>query len=272
MPPYIYKTLAYGGEPKTPDIQSLTAFLHEHHEYTKRHFDLTSYQLAVQIRAEKKAEIEIIGSGGLFLKSRIDEAVCYDEEWHLCCPNWLLYDAEMIQFLSKQSQYSIPAPNYVVSEEEDESYYSLCEQYQMIMRNMRDAGIYRHVLIATHVDEIFCEELIGRRVSVLMTRDAKEKDIECLLEYQHNIALYDSSRLESLLDQYSLSTVTLIDPTESDLEIATELLDEDKILIGGYNDPENEREKQNEEEVNNSEWEYWNKIKEKARGQFQSHR
>ena len=275
MPPYHYRTVAYGGEPPTPDIAAITTFLHEHQEYRKRCFDLISYQIAIQILAEKEAGIELIGSGGLFLKSRVEEALCYDEEWHLTDPTWFMHDAEQICSLSKHSQYCFPAPNSIPSsyeDDEDEAYYSLCKQYQTIMRNMRDNGIYRHVLIATHVDEILCEELIGRRSSVLMTRDAKKEDIECVLEYQQNISLYDSSILEFLLDQYSISTVTLIDPTEHDLTIATEHLDEEKIRIGGYHDTAWREEKlgdvSEKEQIHDTERDYWDMIIEKSRGQF----
>ncbi|MDR2856077.1 MAG: hypothetical protein LBV40_08020 [Methanomicrobiales archaeon] len=270
---YHYKTVAYGGEPSTPNIAAITTFLQEHPQYRKRCFDLISYQIATQILAEKEAGIEQIGSGGLFVKSRIEEAIHYNEEWHLVDPTWLLYDAEQISFLSKHSQYSFPSPNLLPSryEEEAEAYYSLCKQYRTVMREMRDRGVYKHVLIATQVDETLCEELIGRRSSVFMTRDAKREDIECVLEYQQSISLYDSSILESLLDQFSISTVTLLDPTEKNLIVATEHLDQEKIRIGGYNDGTWIKERggvSEEEKIHSTERDYWDMIKEKSRGQF----
>jgi hypothetical protein len=137
---------------------------------------------------------------------------------------------------------------------------------------MRDSGIYRHVLIATHVDEILCEELIGRRSSVLLTRDAKREDIECVLEYQQSISLYDSSILEFLLDQYSISTVTLIDPTEKDLSIATGHKKKKKIRIGGYHDRTWREEKRGNvperEQIHDTERDYWDMIIKKSKGQF----
>jgi hypothetical protein len=259
MPKYIYKTSAYGGEPTTPDILAVSTFLREKKEYTTRCFDLISYQLVTQILAEKEAGIEVIGAGGLFVKSRLDEAFLYDEEWHLVDPIWCMHDAELIHHLSKYSNYCIPAPSILSPENEAESYYSLCEQYKAMMREMRDAGVRGHVLTATHVDEIACEKLIGRRVSMFLTRGSKKEDIECLLEYQHSIALYDSSMLESLLDQYSITSVTLMDPTISDLQTATDLMDREKIWIGGYNDREGEDE-------NKMELSYWSEVMKRAKG------
>lgn len=275
MPPHHYKTVAYGGEPNTPDIAAITIFLHEYPQYKKKNFDLISYHIATQILAEKEAEIEEIGSGGLFVKSRVEEAICFDE-WQLADPTWLMHDADQISSLSKHARYCLPAPNVlspIYNNEDDERYYSLCKQYQTIMREMRDRGIYGHVLIATQVDETLCEELIGRRSLVFVTRNAKREDIECVLEYQQNISLYNSSILESLLDQYSISTVTLINPTEHDLTIATEHLDEEKIRIGGYNDGTWKEEKREyvveKEQVHSTERDYWDMIKEKSRGKFQ---
>jgi hypothetical protein len=267
MPPYIYKTVAYGGEPNTPDVSTIAAFLHAQKEYTTRCFDLISYQLVTQILAQKDAKIDMIGSGGLFLKPRLNDAFHYDEEWHLIDPTWCMHDAELLHHLSKYAAYCIPAPSILSSENEDESYYSLCEQYKAIMREMRDAGVHRHVLTATHVDEIVCEELIGRRISIFLTHDSKKKDIECLLEYQHTIALHDSSMLETILDQYSITAVTLIDPTISDLQTATDLMDGEKIWIGGYNDREGKKENENISELS-----YWNEVVERAKGIFPSHR
>jgi len=259
MPQYIHKTIAYGGEPDTPDISAISTFLREKKEYTTRCFDLISYQLATQILAEKEAGIEVLGSGGLFVKPRLDEALHYDEEWHLVDPIWCMHDAELIFQLSKYSNYCIPAPNILSPETDDDSFDSLCEQYRALMREMRDVGVQGHVLIATHVDEIICEELTGRRISLFLTRDSKKEDIECLLEYQRTIALYDSSMLESLLDQYSIATVVLMDPTIRDLEIATDLMDREKIWIGGYND----REKKDE---NRPEQAFWNEVAKRAKG------
>ena len=278
MPPYHYKTVAYGGEPDAPDIATITTFLHEHPKYKKGCFDLISYQLITQILAEIEAEIETLGAGGLFVQNRVEEAIWYEEEWHLVDPTWLMHDADQISSLAKHSKYCFPAPNSILSlctDENDEAYYSLCKQYQTMMREMRDRGIYGHVLIAAQVDETLCEELIGRRSSVLTTRDAKREDIECVLEYQQNISLYDSSMLESLLDQYSISTVTLIDPTENDLKVATEHLNVEKIRIGGYyNDKvcrEDGRGNASEtEQVRRNERDYWDMIQKKSRGQFQT--
>ena len=276
MPPYHYKTVAYGGEPNTPDIAAITTFLQEYPQYKKKCFDLISYQIATQILAEKEAGIEQIGSGGLFVKNRVEEAICC-EEWQLADPTWLMHDADLICSLSKQARYCFPAPNslsLIYKDEEDETYYSLCKQYRTVMREMRDRGIYGHVLIATQVNVTLCEELIGRRSSVLTTRNAKREEIECVLEYQQDISLYDSSILESLLDQYSISTVILIDPTENDLTIATEHLDEEKIIIGGYNDRIWREEKRDnvleKEQIHSTERDYWNMIKEKSRGKFQA--
>ena len=267
MPPYTYKTIAYGGEPDTPDVSTIGAFLREKKEYTTRCFDLISYQLVTQIRAEKEAGIEVIGSGGLFVKPRLDEALQYAEEWYLVDPTWSMHDAELINHLSKYANYCIPAPNPLSPEHEDESFYSLCEQYRAFMRKMRDAGVHGHVLIATHIDEILCEELIGRRTSVFLTRDSRTEDMECLLEYQRTITLYDSSMLESLLDQYSITTVSLIDPTSNDLQTAADLMDREKIWIGGYNERVGE-----EQEENRSELMYWNEVAQRAKGLFPSHR
>jgi hypothetical protein len=264
-PNCFYKTIAYGGEPDTPDVSTIGAFLREKKEYTTRCFDLISYQLVTQIRAEKEAGIEMIGSGGLFVKPRLDEAFHYDEDWHLVDPTWSVHDAELINHLSKYSNYCIPAPNALSPENKDESFYSLCQQYRAFMREMRDAGVHGHVLIATHIDEIFCEELIGRRISVFLTRDSRKEDMECLLEYQHTITLHDSSMLESLLDQYSITTVSLIDPTNNDLQTAVDLMDREKIWIGGYNGGE-------EQERNRSELMYWDEVVKRAKGLFPSHR
>jgi len=259
MPPYIHRTIAYGGEPDTPDVSEIGAFLREKKEYTTRYFDLISYQLVTQIQAEKEAGIEGIGSGGLFIKPRIDETLHYGEEWYLADPTWCMHDAELVHHLAKYSNYCMPAPDAPPPENEAESFYSLCEQYRALMREMRDAGVHGHVLIATHVDEIICEELIGRRTSVFLTRDSRKEDIECLLEYQRTIALYDSSMLESLLDQYSITTVSLIDPTSNDLQTATDLMDREKIWIGGYNG-------RNGRDENTSELAYWNEVAKRAKG------
>ena len=268
MPSYIHKTIAYGGETETPDVSTIAAFLREKKEYTTRCFDLISYQLVTQILAEKEAGIEMRGSGGLFIRSRLDEALHYDEEWHLVDSIWCMHDAELIHYLSKYSNYCIPAPHMFSPEDDDESFDSLCEQYRALMREMRDVGVHGHVLIATHVNEMICEELIGRRISMFLTHDSKREDIECLLEYQHTIALYDSSMLESLLDQYSLTAVALIDPTSNDLQTATDLMDREKIWIGGYNVKNGENEKKYEDMA---ELIYWNEVVERAKGIFPSH-
>ena len=271
MAPYIYNTASFGGEPNTLNGADIAMFLQKHKKYITGCFDLISYQLGTQLLSEKEAHINEISCGGLFTGSRLDNALQYSEEWHVTDPEWLLCDASLMHQIEKQARYVLPAPHTFAGNTEindEESLYSLCDAYKSLLRTMRDVGVYSHILNASCADEVVFEELAKKRVFIFLSSDAGTSDIECLLEHQHRIALYDSSLLESLCDQYTLSSVILMDPSAEDLSLALELLDEERITIGGYRALK-ETSTANVDRVDTyfdaqSETEYWNNIVKKA--------
>jgi hypothetical protein len=269
---YIYNTASLGGEPNAPDGTDVAMFLRKHQKYITGPFDLVSYQLGTQLLSEKEAHINEISCGGLFTGSRLDNALQYSEEWHVITPEWLLHDTILMQQIEKQARYVLPAPHTFAGNGEtndEESLYSLCDSYKALLRTMRDAGVYSHILNASCADEVVFEKLAKRRVFIFLSPDAGRSDIECLLEYQHRIALYDCSLLESLFDQYTLSSIILIDPSAEDLSLALELLDEERITIGGYRILEKTGTADVETYFNaQSETEYWSNIVKKAGGIF----
>jgi hypothetical protein len=177
-----------------------------------------------------------------------------------------------MQQIEKQARYVLPAPHTFAGNGEandEESLYSLCDNYKTLLRTMRDAGAYSHILNASCADEIVFEKLAKKRVFIFLSPDASKSDIECLLEYQHRIALYDCSLLEPLFDQYTLSSVILMDPSTKDLFLALELLDEEQITVGGYQVLEKAGTADVETYFNaQSEAEYWSTIVKKAGGMF----
>jgi hypothetical protein len=234
-------TRSMGSEGEDPDIQRLAAWVSERRGVPG---DLTTYLLERSLLPQ--GDIDTPCAGGEFYRTR----------WLACiegitgevitgeldsAPAEVILDAVRITSLRKGAWAAIPAPSLLgitdrYYDDPDEVYLGLTRAYTRLMREMRDAGIRGHVLVAGEgLNAIELERLSGYLAFFYLREPGKEQ-LSLLLEYQQQVALPPAllPRLLKLREEYDIQKVILMDPEQGDLEAATEQFDQGEILSGGY--------------------------------------
>jgi hypothetical protein len=231
---------ALGAEVEPPDAGKLAAWIGRQHG---RPGDLLSFQLDRSL--EPQHEIDVPCAGGLFYRSRWEEAIAGVEEERLVADpepmaGSLVEDAQRIVSMRKKAWVAAPAPSMLAIQNsyfagKDEYFAALADVYRRLAREMRDAGVRGHVLIAGAFDQAEIDALTGRKFFLFATHQTPD-NLAAILEEQDRIAVFGSN-LSSLLDligEYDVRQLVIVDPAPEHFEGALEHFDPGSLLAGGY--------------------------------------
>jgi len=237
-------TRAFGAEPGIPDVTALAGWIAEHRGMAA---DLTGCMLDLSLAPQLEAGITAPCVGGLFCRDRVVGSLVglnekrdtitgeIDSEGTV-----LVADAAMLAAQKKKVWCALPAPSEMgltdaYYHDEDEREDAVAAVYRKIMRNMRDAGIGGHILIAEKA--VPCDiAALARKNVFFFVPSASEEDLETLLESQKEVAVGSSLAgvLSSFTDEYEVNRITLVDPDEEAIQSALSSFDPDQIVVGGY--------------------------------------
>jgi len=205
--------------------------------------DLVTYRLGRSLDAQEG--VTVPAAGGLFYGERWREAFVGMKDGVLVGepgtdPAAAAADARFVRARSKEAWFSLPAPHmlgfrddYIGDEEEFSE--TITGEYARLAREMRDAGVQGHILIADTADTIELEMLAGKRI-LFYPRTAGAFDLELLLEYQGDLILpaKDLDRAPDLMERFRVRRLVLLDATEEEIAAAAAFADPDMLSVGGY--------------------------------------
>lgn len=235
-------TRAFGTEPGKPELSAVAGWISQHRG---RLADLTTYQLEVPLGLQVEAGITTPSAGGVFYADRILAALGGIEdkiatgELHVDIHE-VVEDAAGIVLARKGAWCAIPAPHMLGI---TDGYFhdamewndALCGAYRTIMRAMRDTGVAGHILIGDTLDREEFGALVWQKAFFFLT-DPDRDNLSSLLEHQQQIAARkeDLPLLFSLMDEYDVRGICLLDPDPSAIQTALTRFDPDQIATGGY--------------------------------------
>ena len=237
-------TRAFGAEPGIPNVTALAGWIAKHRGTAA---DLTGCMFDLSLTPQLEAGITTPCAGGLFCRDRVVGSLRglnekrdtitgeIDNEGTV-----LAADAAMLAAQKKNVWCALPAPSELgitddYYHDEDEREDAVAAAYRKIMRNMRDAGIGGHILIAEKA--VPCDiAALARKNVFFFVPSASEEDLETLLESQKEVAVGSSLAgvLSSFTDEYEVNRITLVDPDEEAIQSALSSFDPDQIVVGGY--------------------------------------
>jgi len=237
-------TRAFGAEPGIPDVTALAGWIAKHRGTAA---DLTGCMLDLSLAPQLEAGITAPCAGGLFCRDRVvGSLVGLNEKRDTITGEIdgegtvLVADAAMLAAQKKNVWCALPAPSEMgltdaYYHDEDEREDAVVAAYRKIMRNMRDAGIGGHILIAEKT--VPCDiAALARKNVFFFVPAASNEDLETLLEYEKEVAVGSSlaGNLSSLTEEYEINRITLVDPDEDTIILALSSFDPDQIAVGGY--------------------------------------
>jgi hypothetical protein len=237
-------TRAFGAEPGIPDVTALAGWIAKHRGTA---VDLTGCMLDLSLAPQLEAGIGAPCAGGLFFRERVVGSLTGLNEKRDTITGEidsegtaLAVDAAMLVVQKKTVWCALPAPSELgitddYYHDEDERKDAVAAAYRKIMRNMRDAGIGGHILIAEKAVPSDIAALARKNVFFFIP-SASNEDLETLLEYQKEVAVGSSlaGNLSSLTEEYEINRITLVDPDEEAIISALSSFDLDQIAVGGY--------------------------------------
>lgn len=231
---------SFGSEVGMPTVPEITGWLKE---VKVVEADLTTYRLGRSIDAQEG--VTVPAAGGIFYSERlrgafpgvIDGVLVGEPDVD---PAAVVADAHYILTRQKGAWISLPAPHMLgvrdgyIGDEEGFS-EAIATSYIRLMREMRDAGVQGHILIADEADAIELD-LLAKRKTLFFPRAPETFDLELLLEYQDRLILpaKDLNRAEDLMERFHIKRLILLDAETEDLAAATALADPDMLEVGGY--------------------------------------
>jgi len=237
-------TRSFGAEPGIPVVAALAGWVADHRG-TKA--DLMAYQLDVSLGPQLAEGVTLPCAGGLFCRERVVEnLVGLNEDrdtvtGEIDCEGMaLVADAAMLAAQKKNVWCALPAPSALrVTDayygDADEWGVAIAAAYRRIMRDMRDAGIGGHVLIAENASEPEIAALARKNVFFFVP-EASEEDLETLLEHQRETAVPSALIDEAirLAGEYDIFRLDIVDPDTGAIAAALTAFDPDRITAGGY--------------------------------------
>lgn len=232
---------SFGSEVGTPAVTELAEWLKG-----KRGVEanLTTYRLERSLDGQEG--VATPAAGGLFYGERLSGAFLGMEDGVLVGepgidPAAVADDARFVRARRKDAWIALPAPHMLgfrdasIGDEEEFS-ETIASLYARLAREMRDAGVQGHVLVADEADAIELEVLAGRKV-LFFPKNPETLDLELLLEYQGTLVLPAAAldRAPDLMDRFRVRKLVLLDAEGEDLAAAAaELADPDMLEAGGY--------------------------------------
>lgn len=231
---------SFGSEVGMPGVPELAEWLKS---VKGEEADLTTYRLSRSLDAQEG--VALPAAGGLFYDERWREAFVGMKDGVLVGepgtdPEAVAADARFIRARRKEARVSLPAPHMLgfrdgYMGDDEEFSETIAAGYARLAREMRDAGVQGHVLIADTADPIELETLASRKI-LFFPRSPGGFDLELLLEYQGELILpaEEIGRAEDLMERFRVRKLILLDPEEEDLAAAAAFADPDMLSVGGY--------------------------------------
>ncbi|WOF15796.1 hypothetical protein F1737_03350 [Methanoplanus sp. FWC-SCC4] len=206
--------------------------------------DLLSYQMECLARVQKGFADKPC-SGGLFYKKRVLESIAGIKSGFLNSEPYpecelMKEDAKRVSRISKGISVAMPPPSGLMIED---SYFNnrgdfigaLSEVYSKMMREQRDAGIKKHVLISDRFDSTELDDLPHNKI-FYFSPEGSSSVMKSILSVQDNIAVYSKKIpvLFEILNEYDVKNVIVVDGNISDFDLCMNHFDPDNIFMGGY--------------------------------------
>ena len=236
------RTRAFGCEPDIPDVAALADWITRNRG---RLADITTFRLDAPLSLQAKAGITTPCAGGKFYADRILAAIdgIREEqavgELHVNTRD-VIEDAAGIVLTKKGSWCAIPSPRLLGI---TDRYFhdalewndAICGAYRTIMRAMRDTGVDGHVLICDSIDREELGALVWQKAFFFL-QEPDRQDLALLLERQSQVAVRktDLPLLFSLVEEYDVNRLFLLDPDPSSIASALAHFDADQIVASGY--------------------------------------
>jgi hypothetical protein len=206
--------------------------------------DLLTYALMHSL--ELQEEVEVPCTGGRYYGDRWASSIIGLSGGVLSGepaidPRTVREDAAAITSVRKQAWVAVPPPSSIgitdrYFHDPDECAEALCELYRGLAREMRDAGIFGHVLVGERFAEIEREKLGGRRKIFFFLQNPDTAGISEILEVQDSIAVPGAliEAFGEVFEEYEPRSVIITDPGEGDVERALAWFDQGEVQIGGH--------------------------------------
>ncbi|WP_165077144.1 hypothetical protein [Methanogenium sp. MK-MG] len=231
---------SFGGEEPDPDISHLAAWTGRQKGVV---CDLLSFK--VERSLQDQAGLDRPAYGGMYYADRLRDSIggirsgfLREEPW--IRPESLCDDASRAVAFSRKVWAVLPSPLQLKIEDgiyhdREEYESSLCNIYRLLMREMRDAGVYGTIIVGEQFSSLERELLPGRRV-LLHSLSGNSRAIAGILEVQNSLSLpaHRLSVIPDLLDEYEIKSLTVIDGTEKDFSGLLSYVDPEDLTAGGY--------------------------------------
>jgi hypothetical protein len=237
-----FPSRSFGSDAGLPDTSSLIAWVSAHRGQER---DLTSFLLEQELSYQWKAGVSIPCAGGKFYFDRWEKALTGTVGRRITAelgydPVLLNRDATQVTSIVKGAWLTIPAPHLLSLKnnffsDPDEVPSAIASVYQDMMRSGRDAHVAGHVLFCEQIIEEELEALAGRK-AFFFSPDLNKITLTRCLEFQQIVAVKAGMLpiLQDLMNEYEVSRIILLDPSENDLRQALLMRDRDQISCGGY--------------------------------------
>lgn len=235
-------TRSLGAEPGIPEVGKLAEWVAAHRGTAA---DLTTYRLLHSLIPQLETGIDLPCAGGKFMADRILECLigvtgkkCTGELG--VRSDALAGDSYTVAVQKRGCWCALPAPHLLgirdeYYNDEEEWRGALTASYRAMLRDMRDAGVAGHVIIAGSGTS---EEVaaLARQNVVFFIPDADSNSLKTLMEHQHVLAVENDhlARVFELVDEYELRQVIIIDADRKGIGLALSHLDPDQVMVGGY--------------------------------------
>ncbi|WAI00754.1 hypothetical protein [Methanogenium organophilum] len=231
---------SFGGEEPDPNLSVLAAWAGRQKGAS---CDLLSFK--VEHSLQDQIGLDRLAYGGMFYADRMRESIggirsgfLREEPW--TSPDSLRDDAARASAISRNVWAVLPSPLHLkiddgIYSDREEYESALCRMYGLLMREIRDAGVYGTIIIGEQFSALEREMLPGRRVR-LHSLSGTSRALSGILEVQNSLSL-SAKRLiilPDLLDEYEIRSVSVIDGTEKDFAGLLSYFDPGDITAGGF--------------------------------------
>ncbi len=212
----------FGSDPDAPSVADLAAWVKKR---TGLGGDLTTFYLMRTIQAQKG--VDIPAAGGWFYLERCAAGMLPDTTL-----DDIKDDIGAVISVARNPWWSVPSPASITPDPGEDEVMA----YRNLLRNMRDAGVFGHVILTDQAPQPLELELLTGRRFFWYLASVNENSLEKVLEIQRDIAVPPKilPLLHDLMGSYTVRKVIVIDPGEGDLRQALELVDSDNIMSGGF--------------------------------------
>lgn len=236
------QTRGFGAEPGVPDIPELALWVAGNRGNIG---DLISYQLNRSLAPQVTAGISIPCAGGKFYRDRILECLGGIQDTRAVDEisvddTAAVEDAARIAAQKTGVWCALPAPHDLgiadaYYHDDEEWHNALSGAYRSLMRSMRDAGIFGHVLICGQIIEADVSALSRQKVFFFQPEPDLES-LRSLMEYQKKIAIKKQylDAVFDLVNEYELQQLIIVDADDESIAVSLSHLDPDQVMVGGY--------------------------------------